>query len=335
MSQPNLLELAKQGNAKAIATLLNRSLQPKGVTVKGSVKDGCLQLMLESEQIPDRQTIVPLIRKGLVSLQTEAITSVKVYGQQTGMATPSWNEKFELEKPQLVSPSLDGKSEIQPEEENIPSPEPAIIVKPVIKPVNHNIINTQVKDAGKPNYKDILEGLKIFAIDPVGGLPEFFASLGKQRALRVGIAFGIIYLVSILICFRQIPPMFVSSIGGGFKIVLFCIIQFVSIVGASYLARKLFRGNGSLEGDVFIAGASLLAPGIFLLLAGTLGIGNVEISLVLAVVCFVYTILTLYTGCEKISGISQAKSPLAVASMLIASTWISKIVIASLMLNRN
>lgn len=32
MSQPNLLELAKQGDTKAIATLINRQLQPKGIT---------------------------------------------------------------------------------------------------------------------------------------------------------------------------------------------------------------------------------------------------------------------------------------------------------------
>jgi hypothetical protein len=32
-TQPNLLELAKQGNAHAIAALMNRQLQPKGITL--------------------------------------------------------------------------------------------------------------------------------------------------------------------------------------------------------------------------------------------------------------------------------------------------------------
>jgi hypothetical protein len=52
-TQPNLLELAKQGNAKAIATLINRQLQPKGITAKAAFKDGCLQIMLESAHISD------------------------------------------------------------------------------------------------------------------------------------------------------------------------------------------------------------------------------------------------------------------------------------------
>ncbi len=33
MTQPDLLALAKQGNPKAIAALINRSLQAKGITV--------------------------------------------------------------------------------------------------------------------------------------------------------------------------------------------------------------------------------------------------------------------------------------------------------------
>ncbi len=49
MTQPNLLDLAKQGNPKAIAALLNCSLQAKGITAKANLKEnGYLQFMLES-----------------------------------------------------------------------------------------------------------------------------------------------------------------------------------------------------------------------------------------------------------------------------------------------
>ncbi|WP_279239702.1 hypothetical protein [Scytonema sp. UIC 10036] len=34
MTQPDLLELAKQGDPKAIALLINRQLQPKSITAK-------------------------------------------------------------------------------------------------------------------------------------------------------------------------------------------------------------------------------------------------------------------------------------------------------------
>lgn len=53
MAQTNILELAKQGDPKAIAALINRQLQPKGITAKVALKDNCLQTMLESAQVPD------------------------------------------------------------------------------------------------------------------------------------------------------------------------------------------------------------------------------------------------------------------------------------------
>lgn len=330
MSQPSLLELAKQGNAKAIATLLNRSLQPKGVTVKATVKDTCLQVMLESEQIPDRTTLVPFIRKGLVNLHAQTLSTVKVYGQQTGMATPSWTEKFELEKPQLTAdiPEIETHivTAIAPiKEDRISQPETTAI-QPIYRS-NQNNKTRQFPQTDKTTYKDVLEGIKIFLIDPVGGLPIFFFNLGKQRALGVGIAFGIVYAICILLAVRQTPlPLFM----GGFKIVIFCIIQFASIVGASALVRILFRGNGSFEGDIFIAGASLLSPGLFLLLGSALGIRNIEIIIIIGVISCVYTILALYAGCHQISAISETKAPLAVASMLIVSTWLSKVIVASL-----
>lgn len=58
MTQANILELAKQGDVKAIAALMNRQLQPKGITAKVAMNDSCLQIMLESDQLPDQQTLV-------------------------------------------------------------------------------------------------------------------------------------------------------------------------------------------------------------------------------------------------------------------------------------
>jgi uncharacterized protein (DUF697 family) len=95
-NQPNLLELASQGNAQAIATLMNRQLQPKGITTKAALKEGCLQIMLESAQVPNQQALVVFIRKGITNLGAEPIKKVKVYGRQIGEEFPAWNEEFEV-----------------------------------------------------------------------------------------------------------------------------------------------------------------------------------------------------------------------------------------------
>ena len=98
-NQPSLLELAKQGNAKAIATLMNRQLQPKGITAKAALKDGCLQIMLESVQAPNQQSLVAFFRKGLTGLRAASIERVKVYGRLVGEEFPAWSEEFELVQP--------------------------------------------------------------------------------------------------------------------------------------------------------------------------------------------------------------------------------------------
>lgn len=96
MTQANLLELAKQGDAQAIASLMNRQLQPKGITVKVALKDACLQVMLESAQVPNQQALVAFVRKGITGLGAASIERVKVYGRKIGEDFPDWSREFEL-----------------------------------------------------------------------------------------------------------------------------------------------------------------------------------------------------------------------------------------------
>ena len=96
MTQQNILELAKQGNAQAIASLMNRQLQHKGITAKVALKDACLQVMLESAQVPDQQGLVAFVRKGITGLGTASVERVKVYGRQVGEEFPAWNVDFEV-----------------------------------------------------------------------------------------------------------------------------------------------------------------------------------------------------------------------------------------------
>lgn len=95
-AQSNLLQLAKQGDPKAIAALMNRSLQPKGITAKVAFKDGCLQIMLEPAQVTDQEALVAFVRKGITSLETALIERVKIYGKCLGEEFPVWNQELEL-----------------------------------------------------------------------------------------------------------------------------------------------------------------------------------------------------------------------------------------------
>lgn len=86
MSQQNLVQLAKQGNPEAIATLINHSLQPKGITAKVSIKQNCLQVLLESTLIPNQQVLVSTIRKGISSL---GISNIQLQELKTANLSPA------------------------------------------------------------------------------------------------------------------------------------------------------------------------------------------------------------------------------------------------------
>ncbi|MBH8555781.1 hypothetical protein I8751_26230 [Nostocaceae cyanobacterium CENA357] len=97
MTQANLLQLAKQGDAQAIAFLMNRHLQSKGITAKVILEDGCLQVMLESAQVPNQQALVAFVHRGISSLGAASIEKVQVYWQQTGEDFPTWSQEFDLD----------------------------------------------------------------------------------------------------------------------------------------------------------------------------------------------------------------------------------------------
>jgi hypothetical protein len=96
MTQQNLLELAKKGNVQAISSLMNRQLKNKGITAKLALKDGCLQVMLESTEVPDQQIFVEFVRKGIIGLRVASIERVKIYGRQIDEEFPAWNTDFEV-----------------------------------------------------------------------------------------------------------------------------------------------------------------------------------------------------------------------------------------------
>ncbi|MEH2397763.1 hypothetical protein [Nostoc sp.] len=97
MIQLNILELAKQGDTNAINTLVNEWLNLPRITPKTSFKQNCLQIMLESFEVPVQQLVVPLICDGLIHSNIKYFHSIKIYGRLTGEDFPDWQQEIELE----------------------------------------------------------------------------------------------------------------------------------------------------------------------------------------------------------------------------------------------
>jgi len=96
MLQENILELAKQGDVSAIASLINSQLQVKNITAKVILKDACLQVLLESAQVPNQKSLVAFIHKGITDLCVVSIRKIKVYAVQIGEEFPAWSQEIDL-----------------------------------------------------------------------------------------------------------------------------------------------------------------------------------------------------------------------------------------------
>ena len=93
INQQRLIELARQGNPKAIAVLLNQFLQPKGINAMALLRDGCFHILLESAQVPNREVTAKFVQNKLTSLKSKSITHVKVHGRQSGNKSVAWTQE--------------------------------------------------------------------------------------------------------------------------------------------------------------------------------------------------------------------------------------------------
>ncbi|MEG4575490.1 hypothetical protein QUA56_22850 [Microcoleus sp. N3A4] len=93
-NQYQLVEMAKQGKPKAIAQLIDRLLQPKGIAATAGFKDGWLHVILESAEVPNQQATAIYIHKKLCTLKSKYLTHVKIHGRQLGSKTVAWTQEF-------------------------------------------------------------------------------------------------------------------------------------------------------------------------------------------------------------------------------------------------
>ena len=120
--QPNLVNLARQGDGKAIAALINRSLQSKGIFARVALQDGFLKVMLEGETTPDKTVFVPYIQQGIIALDITNIHTLQVFGRVRGATKPDWSQIVSLQtetaiaQPEAPIESVETSSELNQED---------------------------------------------------------------------------------------------------------------------------------------------------------------------------------------------------------------------------
>ncbi|MBE9040082.1 hypothetical protein IQ235_04655 [Oscillatoriales cyanobacterium LEGE 11467] len=104
MAQSEILTLAKQGNPKAIAALMNYSLRSKQITVVVDIADACLSVVATAPKPPDRAFMIHFVRKGLDKLGIESLDRAIVEGYGTDRSRRAWQETLMLEDATTSNP---------------------------------------------------------------------------------------------------------------------------------------------------------------------------------------------------------------------------------------
>jgi hypothetical protein len=81
-SEAILKELAKSGNPAAIATLLNQVFHPHDITVKVSVKETTLKVVLISQGMTDKSILIFLLMQAINPISPLPFTKLKVHFHQ-------------------------------------------------------------------------------------------------------------------------------------------------------------------------------------------------------------------------------------------------------------
>ena len=97
MTPTNLLELCRNGDPGAIATLLNRGLQGKNATASADWQGEQLNVRLESDVLPDQTSLLEFVQRTMKTLRVEAVETLRVYAYETHNPVPVWMHQMELE----------------------------------------------------------------------------------------------------------------------------------------------------------------------------------------------------------------------------------------------
>lgn len=168
---------------------------------------------------------------------------------------------------------------------------------------------------------DTLRILPSLALNPTGALLPGMLSLEKPRVMAVGILFAAIanfcFIGGTYLGWRDQLNFSL------FDLLLVGLVPFVTLMLMVGVARLITRRRGSLAGDIFLAGASVLPVGFLALTSGVSPVLGSQIMVVITVFASCYTILMLYSGCTQIANLPEKTAALLVPVMVLVSAWLS------------
>ena len=165
--------------------------------------------------------------------------------------------------------------------------------------------------------------------NPVGGLFPAYQQLGAKQAGEVGAVFMAAYaiLVMLLVYMTKTFGIMRPDDFGGFVKLFFTVLACqLAWPAAMIIVRLINRRDGSIGGEVFVAGAISLVGGMALLLISILGLGNIEVLLIILLISICVVVLQVFVGLTRISGLDERIGTFMVPVVLVGACWLAKII---------
>lgn len=183
-------------------------------------------------------------------------------------------------------------------------------------------------------WRDAWSSLRMIANDPVGGLSVAHARLETpDRRRAVGIVFAVATVAFIFVGVQFGVPKTLTHLAAGglgfvglIKVIVIAMVPFGTVGAALAGARMLVRQPRSFESDVLVAGAVTLPVGVAALLSGVVGMANVELVFMFAVVAVALMVLLLYGGSSRVGKFSERCAAWFVPISILLAMWVTKVV---------
>lgn len=96
MNQSVHTESTPSIDARAIALLLDRVLQIRGIRAKVAIIDSCCYILLIAHQLPKASIAIDWVQTQLQESSFAAVDRIKIYGRQIGKKLPIWQQEFAI-----------------------------------------------------------------------------------------------------------------------------------------------------------------------------------------------------------------------------------------------
>jgi hypothetical protein len=185
-------------------------------------------------------------------------------------------------------------------------------------------------EVGKVAAKDAFAAFLKFIVDPVGGLPSAYESLGNKASLSAGIVFCIAFVIFCLLGVKIVEQFvqsgLLSMIGGVWvRVILTVFMPCICLPFSLLVIRSLGSSVKDFHADIFIAGSALLPLGMFILLSALLA-QFWQVVAVSAIFAWSYLLLILFTGLTRIYRISEARTAILLPLVLTVTMGITGMV---------